>query len=120
MSARFNSMMATALVMLVASAPSAFAEKLDPSKAKPIERGRYLARIAGCNDCHTPNYAQSGGTVPEKDWLIGDHLGWRGPWETTYPTNLRLYMHNLSEDQWVEAARAVRLRPPMPWLRCAT
>ena len=25
-----------------------------------IDRGRYIARIAGCNDCHTPNYATTG------------------------------------------------------------
>jgi hypothetical protein len=24
--------------------------------ARLIERGRYLAKIAGCNDCHTPGY----------------------------------------------------------------
>jgi mono/diheme cytochrome c family protein len=24
--------------------------------AQAIERGRYLARIGGCNDCHTPYY----------------------------------------------------------------
>lgn len=44
-----------------------------------IEQGRYLVKTAGCNDCHTPNYPQSGGKVPEKQWLIGDQLGWRGP-----------------------------------------
>ncbi len=66
----------------------------DKKKADPqVERGRYLIQIAGCNDCHTANYAPSGGKVPEKEWLTGDALGWRGPWGTTYPTNLRLYMH---------------------------
>ena len=37
-------------------------------------RGRYLVEIGGCNDCHTPGYAMSGGKVPEKQWLVGDGL----------------------------------------------
>jgi mono/diheme cytochrome c family protein len=80
-----------------------------------VERGRYVVTIGGCNDCHTPNYAPSGGKVPEKEWLTGDALGWRGPWGTTYPTNLRLYMQDLSEDQWVKKAKGLMTRPPMPW-----
>ena len=80
-----------------------------------IERGRYVARIAGCNDCHTPNYAQSGGKVPEKDWLIGDRLGWQGSWGTTYPANLRIVLSRISESEWLHRARSVEYRPPMPW-----
>ena len=80
-----------------------------------IERGRYLVRIAGCNDCHTAGYAQTAGQVPEKEWLLGDQLGWRGPWGTTYPANLRLTMTALSEDEWLRTAQTVKLRPPMPW-----
>ena len=80
-----------------------------------VERGRYIARIAGCNDCHTPNYAHSGGKVPEKDWLIGDRLGWQGPWGTTYPANLRIALSRLSEREWLRKARSVEYRPPMPW-----
>jgi mono/diheme cytochrome c family protein len=74
-----------------------------------------VVTIGGCNDCHTPNYAPSGGKVPEKEWLTGDALGWRGPWGTTYPGNLRLYMQDLSEDQWVKKAKGLMTRPPMPW-----
>lgn len=86
-----------------------------PADAKSIDRGRYIARIAGCNDCHTAGYAISGGNVPEKTWLTGDRLGWRGPWGTTYPRNLRRYMSFISEDEWVYAARTRQFRPPMPW-----
>lgn len=80
-----------------------------------IERGRYLARIAGCNDCHTPGYAERAGNVPESEWLVGTALGWRGDWGTTYAANLRLYMQRLTEDQWMTVARDTQLRPPMPW-----
>jgi mono/diheme cytochrome c family protein len=85
-------------------------------KADPqIERGKYLVRIAGCNDCHTPGYAASGGKVPESLWLVGDKLGWRGPWGTTYAPNLRLYMRDMSEAKWVQTAKRLETRPPMPW-----
>lgn len=80
-----------------------------------VERGRYVVSTSGCNDCHTPRYAETGGNVPESEWLTGDALGWRGPWGTTYPPNLRLYMQGLTERQWIEKARALSTRPPMPW-----
>lgn len=80
-----------------------------------IERGRYLAKIAGCNDCHTPGYAQNGGKVPEAQWLTGDKVGFRGPWGTTYPVNLRLLMQTMSQTEWMRYARTKETRPPMPW-----
>jgi mono/diheme cytochrome c family protein len=86
-----------------------------PAEAVTVERGRYVAKIAGCNDCHTRDYAPSGGTVPEAEWLKGDALGYNGPWGTTYAPNLRIFVSRLSEDQWVQYARSARLRPPMPW-----
>jgi hypothetical protein len=49
-------------------------KKADPQ----VQRGRYLVQIAGCNDCHTPRYPESGGKVAESEWLTGDALGWRG------------------------------------------
>ena len=80
-----------------------------------IERGKYLVKVAGCNDGHTPGYALSGGKVPEAQWLIGDKLGWRGPWGTTYAVNLRLYMRDMPEEKWLKTARTLQTRPPMPW-----
>lgn len=80
-----------------------------------VERGRYLARVAGCNDCHTPGYIMNDGNVPEELWLSGDNFGWRGPWGTTYGPNLRLFIKDMSETQWVEVAKTLKRRPPMPW-----
>lgn len=80
-----------------------------------LRRGRYLIQVAGCNDCHTPNYIANNGQVDEKLWLTGDSLGWAGPWGTTYATNLRLMMASMSEQQWIRHARTMRPRPPMPW-----
>lgn len=84
-----------------------------------VERGRYLTRISGCNDCHTPGYTVTDGKVPESEWLTGDALGWQGPWGTTYATNLRLAVPALGEDGWVQYARNFRPRPPMPWFNVA-
>jgi mono/diheme cytochrome c family protein len=100
----------------LAAVTSQAATPQPPDRARSIvDRGRYLVQIAGCNDCHTAGYAQAGGKVAESDWLTGDALGWHGPWGTTYPTNLRLYVANMSEAQWLQRVRSMQPRPPMPW-----
>ncbi|WP_345986477.1 c-type cytochrome [Sulfurimonas sp. HSL-1656] len=80
-----------------------------------IERGRYVATMMGCNDCHTPNYIMAEGKVPEALWLTGSPFGWRGPWGTTYATNLRMRLAGMTEDEWVAKAKQLKARPPMPW-----
>ena len=99
-----------AIASLVSGAVAQQAPKLSPEAA----RGKYLVQIAGCNDCHTPGYTASGGKVAEKLWLTGDQLGFRGPWGTTYASNLRLPVKDMSADQFVKFARS-EFRPPMPW-----
>ena len=87
-----------------------------PAAADPlVKRGRYIVQTSGCNTCHTSLYAIMGGNIPESQWLTGDSVGWRGPWGTTYATNLRLYMQEMSEEQWLRDARNLSARPPMPW-----
>ena len=79
-----------------------------------VERGRYIVSISGCNDCHTGGYGETGGRTPESDRLTGIPVGFKGPWGTSYPANLRLTVQNMNESQWLTFARAERL-PPMPW-----
>ena len=106
----------------LALATLSFLSILSPSPASAasgndallIERGKYLAQVAGCNDCHTPGYMQNEGKVPENLWLTGADVGFQGPWGTSYPVNLRLYMDKMSEAQWIARARQP-MRPPMPW-----
>lgn len=43
---------AAAAALVLACAPLSAAMAADPA----VERGKYLADIAGCNDCHTPGY----------------------------------------------------------------
>ena len=81
----------------------------------PVDAGRYLVIVGGCNDCHTPAYAETGGQVPEDEWLTGVPVGWRGPWGTTYASNLRLIVQSLSEEAFLEVLRSRKQRPPMPW-----
>ncbi|MGB8337518.1 MAG: cytochrome C, partial [Burkholderiales bacterium] len=83
--------------------------------AAKVQRGRYLVKIAGCNDCHTQGYIETDGRVPEKDWLSGSKLGWHGPWGTTYGRNLRSYFSGITENEWVKVAHTFQPRPPMPW-----
>lgn len=89
-------------------------QKVTQKMSAEAARGKYLVQIAGCNDCHTPGYAPSGGKVEEKLWLTGDQLGWRGPWGTTYGSNLRLLVKDMTAEQFVKHARN-EFRPPMPW-----
>ncbi len=107
------------LVSIVAAAPwlvqaADKGKAAGPASAAQLERGRYLVTIGGCHDCHTPGYMQSAGKIPEAQWLTGDRLGWRGPWGTTYAVNLRSYMQDLTEAQWLQKAKSLQTRPPMP------
>ena len=77
--------------------------------------GRYLVLVGGCNDCHTDGYLPSNGAVPESEWLRGSVLGFSGPWGTTYPSNLRLTVRRMTEDEWARMLGTRTGMPPMPW-----
>lgn len=81
-----------------------------------VARGRHLIRISGCNDCHTPGYMEKGEQVPESEWLTGSSLGWRGPWGTSYPSNLRRQLAAWHDaGKWIAMVRTRHGLPPMPW-----
>lgn len=113
------------LVMMITSALICYKVSLAESNGvhknsegldmKKVERGRYLSVTSGCNDCHTPGYLLSEGKVSEDKWLTGDSFGWRGPWGTTYASNLRLIVNQMTEAQFVNYAKTLKRRPPMPW-----
>mgnify|MGYP000072116737 CR=1 FL=1 len=86
-----------------------------PIDTQLVDQGKYLVKIGGCNDCHTPGYLLFGGKTPQKLWLTGTSFGWKGPWGTTYPTNLRILVQGLTEKEWIEMAKTLKTRPPMPW-----
>ncbi len=84
--------------------------------ANPVDAGRYLVLIGGCNDCHTPGFPESNGMQPaEAEWLTGSPVGYSGPWGVSYAPNLRLSFQTMEEQDFIEMARAANGRPPMPW-----
>jgi mono/diheme cytochrome c family protein len=81
-----------------------------------VERGRYLIRISGCNDCHTPRFMELGEKVPEREWLTGVPVGWRGPWGTSYASNLRRHLAAWPDAAaWMAMVKTREGLPPMPW-----
>jgi mono/diheme cytochrome c family protein len=97
-----------------AATPTAATNATAAAPADDIARGAYVAMTSGCNDCHTPGYAESGGQVPRERWLTGSPLGWQGPWGTTYPANLRLKLQSMDEQAWMDYSASLHTRPPMP------
>jgi mono/diheme cytochrome c family protein len=98
--------LAIGVIVPVAAAPL--------TQQQAVERGRYLAVVGGCNDCHTPGYLQEEGKVPQAHWLTGNAVGFSGPWGTTYPANLRLLAQSQTESEWRANLKSAK-RPPMPW-----
>ena len=92
------------------SGPNETAASKDPPD--PVERGKYLVTILGCNDCHTPLQMGPNGPAPDMTRMLSGHPEsmtlppppkaegpwmWRGaatntafagPWGITYSTNL--------------------------------
>lgn len=86
-----------------------------PSGKTMIERGRVLVAFGSCNDCHTPGWTENDGKIPASRWLTGNTVGFRGPWGTIYPINVRLWFDQISEDEWLRAIATRAGHPPMKW-----
>lgn len=109
------SSIARASVALIAALATSLVFAARDEGATVLERGRYMVLVGHCNNCHTAGYMQSAGNVPEARWLMGNPVGWRSKAGTTYASNLRITFANLTEDGWVQVARTMKTRPPMPW-----
>lgn len=94
---------------------SAFAARATTPDAALIARGKYLVTFGGCNDCHTPGWRESFGNVPMSSWMIGSSTGFRGPWGTVYPPNVRRRFFQISEAHWLFTIRTREGRPPAVW-----
>jgi mono/diheme cytochrome c family protein len=110
-----KSLLSKSVLLAVILCSSSFATAANLSEDEMITRGRYVVKVTGCNDCHTPKYGDRSGDVPENEWLIGTNIGYKGPWGTTYAQNLRHMLANKTEAQWVTYAKRMHAKPPMPW-----
>jgi mono/diheme cytochrome c family protein len=86
-----------------------------PVAPADISRGRYLVAYGDCNSCHTQGWLETDGAVPVARWLTGNAIGFRGPWGTVYPTNVRLRFQQITEEQWLFMIRTRGGHPPMKW-----
>lgn len=84
----------------------------EPVAAVSVDRGEYLVRITGCNDCHTPMQFGPEGPAPDMSRMLSGHpegvvvaaapalseswmmagsatnTAYAGPWGVSYATNL--------------------------------
>jgi mono/diheme cytochrome c family protein len=107
--------MICAVIGLYADAARAQSENSKGLSPEQVDKGEYLVRITGCNDCHTPGYGESEGKLPMSAWLTGSPVGYKGGWGTSYPPNLRHLIATTSERDWVHKAKTLKTAPPMPW-----
>lgn len=81
------------VVMAAIAAGSALAaqNRQQKGEAARVERGRYLATVAGCNDCHTPWRLNQTLHMPERDWsrmLSGHPTGAPDPSSDLKPSDM--------------------------------
>ena len=103
----------------------------------PVERGRYLVTVGGCNDCHTPWKLGEAGPEPDMTRMLSGHpeslklppppvlppgpwgvvaalsmTAWAGPWGISYTSNLtpdpETGLGALSEENFIKAMRTGR------------
>lgn len=103
------------LGLLLACVAGAVASAASSSNSSAIARGKYLVVFGACNDCHTPGWRDTFGNVPVSKWLIGSNVGFRGPWGTIYPANVRKRFAEITEDQWLAMVRTREGPAPMIW-----
>ena len=107
--------MKTILTFAVGVLLAATAMAAPHTSRQSIKHGEFLVGYGGCNDCHTPGWGEHAGTAPKNLLLTGGGTNFQGPWGTTYPVNLRLYMQKSTVKEWIAAARKMKARPAMPW-----
>src|SRR5581483_11559462 len=98
-----------------ASAPAASAAAAPAAKTEsPVDRGKYLVAVLGCDDCHTPKMLGPNGPEPDMSKRLSGHpenmpiakafvpakgtpwayaaspdmTAWSGPWGVSFAANL--------------------------------
>ena len=124
--------MALCLLLLAACGGS---DRPGKDQATAVTRGRYLATMGGCHDCHTPKIMTAAGPVRDSSRLLAGHpadwkvppvpagvLGpdqwgalaapdltaWAGPWGVSFTANLTPHASGLggwTAEQFVQTMR---------------
>jgi len=104
------------IFVLMINATLVACSKTPTATETPVQRGKYLVTLGGCNDCHTPKIPGPGGApVPDNSKLLAGHLekspvpswspedaekkgvvaatngsltAWAGPWGVSFAINL--------------------------------
>ena len=116
------------------SGAAATAKEPAPKKGALVERGEYLVKSVGCNDCHTPFKMGPNGPEPDMTRMLSGHpatmvlppapklppgpwmgtmaatmTAWSGPWGTSFTANLtpdkETGLGKWTERNFVEAIR---------------
>ena len=74
------------------------------TRQSPVERGRYLVTIAGCNDCHTPFKMTDRGPEPDMDRMLSGH-----------PEQMKLPPAPKAQGPWVWSGAATNTAFAGPW-----
>ena len=61
-----------AVAMLLVAAPAAEAQTAKAGK-NPVERGKYLSIVGGCNDCHSPKLMTPHGPTTDPARILSSH-----------------------------------------------
>jgi hypothetical protein len=72
--------------------------------ADPVERGKYLVTVAGCNDCHTPFKMGPNGPEPDMNRMLAGH-----------PQDLQMPPAPASRAPWMWAGAATNTAFAGPW-----
>jgi cytochrome c553 len=122
-------------IVVLLAAFSAFGEAKKPNAQ--VERGAYLVRTMGCNDCHTPLKMGANGPEPDMSRLLSGHpeslvmppvpqlppgpwlvvvsatnTAWAGPWGVSFTANItsdpETGLGNWTEKQFVDTMKTGR------------
>ena len=92
-------------VLAVASQSAATNTSTDAANVAKIERGGYLVKIMGCNDCHTPWKMGPKGPEPDMTRMLSGH-----PQDVVMPA-----APQLGAGPWVWSAAATNTAFAGPW-----
>ncbi|HYT73390.1 MAG TPA: c-type cytochrome [Vicinamibacterales bacterium] len=96
---------------LINSVPEPVEAPVSPDLSTPEKRGRYIATLAVCSDCHTP-MDDHGARVPGMEYAGGQTMEYAG-WQSAASANLTPSVNGIpyyTEDLFIETIRTGKVR----------